>query len=91
MRNIKGDVPQSAISRFLLGAGIGVAISVPIFWSMEDVAVRVLLMAAFAGLMGGAQVIAGGKTERSQRILRWAMVAGTFTLLAGVVTFFVVN
>lgn len=91
MRNIQGKVPQSAFSRFLLGAGIGIAISIPIFLGVEDVPVRILFMLAFAGIMGIGQVVAGGNTVRSQRAMRWMLAIGTLTLFVGVVTFFMVN
>ena len=91
MRNIQGKVPESALSRFLLGAGIGIAISVPLFIGIEDVPVRVLFMLAFAGIMGTGQVLAGGKSERSRTRLTWSLVAGVATLLVGVLVFFLVS
>lgn len=91
MRNIQGKVPQSAFSRFLLGAGIGVAISIPLFQGVEDVPVRILFMLAFAGIMGGAQVIAGGTSARSKSLTRWLLAIGTLTFGIGVAVFFMVN
>lgn len=84
MRNIKGEVPKSAVSRFLLGAGIGVAISIPIFAGIEDVPVKIIFMALFAGLMGGGQVLAGRNTEGSRRLVRIALVGGVMAMLVGI-------
>ncbi len=91
MRNIQGKVPQSAFSRFLLGAGIGIAISIPLFIGIEDVAVRILFMLGFAGIMGGAQVVAGGTSARSGSLMRWMLAIGTLTMLVGVAVFWMVN
>lgn len=91
MRNIQGNVPKSALSRFLLGAGIGVAISVPLFVGIEELGVRILLMAVFAGTIGGAQVLAGGRTERSGRLMRWMLGIGTVALVLSIAVFMMVR
>lgn len=91
MRNIQGKVPQSAFSRFLLGVGVGIAISVPLFMGIEELPVRILFMAAFAGIMGTAQVVAGGTSARSRTAMRWMLGIGALTLAVGVAVFFMVN
>ncbi len=91
MRNIQGKVPQSAFSRFLVGAGIGIAISVPLFIGIEEVPVRVIFMLAFAGIMGAGQAVAGGTSPRARTATRWLVVIFGVTLLVGVATFFMFN
>ena len=91
MRNLQGRVPESALSRFLLGAGVGIAISIPLFIGIEDTPVRVGFMIAFSGLMGIGQVLAGSKSARVRPMTRLAVLIGTMTLILGIVLYVIVS
>ena len=91
MRRLDGKTPLSPVSRFLLGAGIGVAISVPLFNGIDDVWVRILFMMAFAGVMGAGQVVAGGTSARSRKTRLWLLAAGAVSFAAGVAVYLAVS
>ena len=59
MKPTKKKKAMSNQARFVFGGVIGVAISVPIFGGIDSAPVKAILMIAFAGIMGYAQVIAG--------------------------------
>jgi hypothetical protein len=82
-----GKNKRTSQARFLLGAAIGVAISVPLFSGIEDASVRFVLMAAFAAIMGYAQVLAGRDTEGARKFTKWAIVGGVIALFVGIVAF----
>jgi hypothetical protein len=87
VKNLKGKNQKSSRARFLFGAAIGVAISVPIFSDIGSPPVKAVLMLAFAGLMGASQVIGGRDTAGARKFTRWAMVGGIMSLMIGVVIF----
>ena len=87
MKNLKGKNQKSPRARFLFGAALGIAISVPIFAGVDSPPVKAFLMLAFAALMGGGQVIGGRDTAGSRKFTRWAMIAGVATMVIGIVLF----
>lgn len=87
MKNIKGKNQKSSRGRFIFGAAIGIAISVPIFGGVESPPIKALLMLAFGGLMGAGQVIGGRDTAGGRKFTRWAMIGGAATMVIGVVIF----
>ena len=89
MRNIKGDIPESPIARFILGGGIGLALSIPLFMGIEDIPVRIGFMAAMTALMGSGQVMAGSKAAQERGMVRWSLFAGTLLLVTGLVILFI--
>ena len=91
LRNIQGKVPESALSRFLLGAGVGIAVSIPIFAGIEDATVRFSFMTAFSGLMGIGQVLAGSKSVRVRPMTKLSLLFGALALIAGLVFFVMLN
>jgi len=82
---------MSSQARFVFGAGIGIAISVALFNDVDEAPVKFLLMAAFAAIMGYAQVIAGRDTAGARKFTKFAMVGGVIALAAGIVAFLVVS
>lgn len=87
MNNSKKQMSSQA--RFVLGAGIGIAISVALFNEIDEAPVKFVLMTAFAAIMGYAQVIAGRDTPGARKFTKWAMVGGVIALAAGIVAFLV--
>jgi len=87
MKPTKKKKQISSQGRFIFGAAIGVAISVPIFGGVDTAPVKFILMAGFAGLMGYAQVIAGKDTAGSRKFTRWAIIGGIVAMAAGIVAF----
>ncbi|MBC8453126.1 MAG: hypothetical protein H8D69_01495 [Chloroflexi bacterium] len=81
------NAQKSSRARFLLGAAIGVAISVPLFAGIDEAPVQFALMAAFAVIMGYAQVLAGRDTPGARKFTKWAIVGGIVALFAGIVAF----
>jgi hypothetical protein len=49
--------------------------------------VKAILMIAFAGIMGYAQVIAGKDTAGARKFTRWAITGGILAMAAGIVAF----
>jgi len=91
LRNVKGNAPKSDRVRFLLGAAIGIAISVPVFANIEDEPVRVLFMLLFAAVMGTGQVLAGRDTSGARKLTRWLITAAILTFVAAVIAYIVVT
>jgi hypothetical protein len=87
MKSTKNKKPMSSQARFIFGAGIGVAISIPIFGGVDSAPVKFLLMVAFAAIMGYAQVIAGKDTAGARKFTRWAIVGGILAMAVGIVAF----
>ena len=84
MRNIQGKVPESPVARFMMGVGFGVAISIPLFLSIDALWVRILFMASFGGIMGVGQVLAGSKSEQARLVTMWSLVLGIALLIVGI-------
>jgi VIT1/CCC1 family predicted Fe2+/Mn2+ transporter len=87
MKPTKNKKALSSQARFVFGAAIGVAISVPIFGGVDSAPVKAILMIAFAGIMGYAQVIAGKNTAGSRKFTRWAIIGGIVAMAVGIVAF----
>ncbi len=87
MNDLKGNAPHSSRSRFMLGAGIGIAISIPIFDAIDDTPAKILFMVAFAAVMGTGQVLAARNTPGARKFTRLAVVGGVITLLIGIIAF----
>ena len=87
MKPTKKKKPMSNQARFVFGGVIGVAISVPIFGGIDSAPVKAILMIAFAGIMGYAQVIAGKDTAGARKFTRWAIIGGILAMAAGIVAF----
>ena len=88
MRQLNGKVPSSPVHRFLLGAGFGVAISVPIFVGIENITLRLIFMLGFAGMIGASQMFVGGTENRLRKTQGWLLAAGAVVLIVGIVLFF---
>ncbi len=87
MKKAKNKKAMSSQARFIFGAAIGVAISIPIFGGVESAPVKFVLMTAFAVIMGYAQVIAGKDTPGSRKFTRWAIIGGILAMAVGIVAF----
>ena len=87
MRDNNGKQPKNSRARFILGAAVGVAISIPIFGGIENSAIRFLLMFAFGGLMGYGQVFAARETPGAKKFLRLAIIGSVIALVLGLVIF----
>jgi hypothetical protein len=87
VRDNNGSQPKNSRARFILGAAVGVAISIPIFGGLENSFIRFLLMFAFGGLMGYGQVFAARDTAGSRKFLRLAVVGSVVALVLGLVIF----
>jgi hypothetical protein len=87
VRDNNGSKPKNSRARFILGAAVGVAISIPIFSGIESSFIRFILMFAFGGLMGYGQVFAARDTPGSRRFLRLAIVGSVVALVLGLVIF----
>jgi hypothetical protein len=71
----------------MLGAGIGLAISIPIFDAIKDTLAKILFMVAFATVVGTGQVLAARNTPGARKFTRLAVVVGVITLLIGIIAF----
>ena len=91
MKDTKGKPQKSARARFLFGAAIGIAISIPIFAGIDSPPVKAFFMLAFAGLMGAGQVIGGRDTAGARKFTRWAMIGGVGTMVIGVGLFLILS
>ena len=87
VKNTEGKKKNSSRARFLFGAGLGIAVSIPIFAGVDSPPVKAFLMLAFAGLMGGGQVLGGRDTAGGRKFTRWAMIGGVGTMVIGIVLF----
>jgi hypothetical protein len=83
----KNKKQMSSQARFLFGAVIGIAISIPVLGGVDSAPVKFVLMAVIAALMGGAQVIAGKDTAGARKFTQWAIVGGILAMAFGIVAF----
>ncbi|NQW21775.1 MAG: hypothetical protein HQ477_13820 [Chloroflexi bacterium] len=87
MKNINGNKPKTSRARFILGAGIGVAISIPLFGDVENSFTRFLLMFGFGAMMGYGQVFAGKNTPGAKKFTRFAIAGSMLAMTVGIVIF----
>ena len=81
MSTVREILRRNAALRFLLGAGIGLAISIPLFTGIEDWPVRAGLMLAFGAIFGiGSSQWTGQPAPRS-RLVSVLLVAGVAVLV----------
>ena len=78
-------------ARFVLGAGIGIAISVPVFGGVENDFFKAVLMIAFGGIMGAAQVYAGKETASARKFTRLAVTGSILAMAIGIIIFLITN
>ena len=71
----------------MLGAGIGLAISIPIFDAIKDTPAKILFMVVFAIVVGTGQVLAARNTPGARKFTRLAVIVGVITLLIGIIAF----
>ena len=70
MENLRALLRRNAALRFLLGAGTGLAVSIPLFTGVEDWPVRAGLMLAFGAVFGiGSSQWTGQAAPRSRLVL----------------------
>jgi hypothetical protein len=91
MKDIKGKPQKSPRGRFIFGAALGIAISIPIFANIEPAPLRALFMLVFAGLMGGGQVIGGRNTPGARKFTRYAMIGALVAMFVGIIAFLIIN
>lgn len=91
MRFDSASYGRSPVRRFILGALIGVAISIPIFISIDDLAMSILFMVLFGGIVGVGQVLGGSSSPAANRALLWLGGLGMVTFLAGIAVYFAVS
>ena len=91
MKDKKDTLAKSSRGRFIFGAGIGIAISVALFASVDNALAKFLLMAAFGTLMGLAQVYAGRESSGARKFTKYAMAGGVVTMGLGIVIFLLIN
>lgn len=86
-----GKKQMSSRARFVFGAGIGIAVSVALFNDIDSAPVKFLLMTAFAGIMGYAQVFAGRESDAARKFTKLAITGGILALAIGIIAFLVVE
>jgi hypothetical protein len=91
MKDNKAKPQKSPRGRFIFGAALGIAISIPIFAGIESPPLKAFFMLAFAGLMGAGQVIGGRDTPGARKFTRYAMIGAFVAMFVGIIAFMIID
>ena len=80
MRYLRELLRANAALRFLLGAGVGLAVSIPLYVGVEDWPVRLGLMLAFGATFGVGSAMSTDTAERPRSAATWLLVVGVAAL-----------